>query len=76
LAGGLAGAVAGAGVAAALPVSGFVPNAAVTLLACTVAALVFLAVILILDAGDLRAVSGRLLGRFRDVPRPGLRDGG
>ena len=76
LAGGLAGAVAGAGVAAALPVSGFVPNAAVTLLACAVAALVFLAVILILDAGDLRAVSGRLLGRFRGAPRPGLRDGG
>ena len=76
LAGGLAGAVAGAGVAAALPVSGFVPNAAVTLLACAVAALVFLAVILILDAGDLRAVSGRLLGRFRGAPRPGLREGG
>jgi putative peptidoglycan lipid II flippase len=76
LAGGLAGAVAGAGVAAALPVSGFAPNAAVTLLACAVAALVFLAVILILDAGDLRAVSGRLLGRFRGAPRPGLRDGG
>jgi putative peptidoglycan lipid II flippase len=76
LAGGLAGAVAGAGVAAALPVSGFVPNAAVTLLACAVAALVFLAVILILDAGDLRAVSGRLLARYRGAPRPGLRDGG
>jgi len=76
LAGGLAGAVAGVGVAAALPVSGFVPNAAVTLLACAVAALVFLAVILFLDAGDLRAVSGRLLGRFRGAPRPGLRDGG
>ncbi len=65
LAGGLAGAAAGAGVAAALPVSGFLPNAAVTVLACTAAALVFLAVILLLDAGDLRAASRRLLSRFR-----------
>ena len=71
LAAALAGAGTGAGVAASLPVSGFLPNAAVTVLACAVAALVFLAVTLLADGGDLRAASGRLLGRFRGpVPNP------
>jgi putative peptidoglycan lipid II flippase len=72
LGGGLAGAAAGAGVAAVLPVHGFVPNAAVTVLASVVAALVFLGVALFTDGGDLRAVASRLLGRFRAPrPRPG-----
>ena len=53
-----------------LPVSGFLPNAAVTVLACAVAALVFLAVTLLADGGDLRAASGRLLGRFRGPVPP------
>ena len=72
LAAALAGAGAGAGVAASLPVSGFLPNAAVTVLACAVAALVFLAVTLLADGGDLRGASRRLLGRFRaPVPPQG-----
>ena len=71
LAAALAGAGAGAAVAASLPVSGFLPNAGVTVLACAVAALVFLAVTMFADGGDLRAASGRLLGRFRGpVPVP------
>ena len=69
LGGGLAGAAAGAGVSAAAPVHGFVPNAAVTVLASAVAALVFLGVALLTDGGDLRAVATRLVGRFR-APRP------
>jgi putative peptidoglycan lipid II flippase len=69
LAGGLAGAAAGAGVSAALPVHGFLPNAAVTILASAVAALVFLGVTLLADGGDLRAAAGRLLSRLR-APRP------
>ena len=70
LAAALAGAGAGAAVAASLPVSGFLPNAAVTALACAVAALVFLAVTMFADGGDLRAASGRLLGRFRGQVPP------
>ena len=70
LAAALAGAGAGAGVAASLPVSGFLPNAAVTVLTCAVAALVFLAVTLLADGGDLRGASGRLLGRFRGPVPP------
>ncbi len=69
LGGALAGAAAGAGVSAALPVHGFLPNAAVTVLASAVATLVFLGVTLLADGGDLRAGAGRLLGRFR-APRP------
>ena len=69
LGGALAGAAAGAGVSAALPVRGFLPNAAVTVLASAVATLVFLGVTLLADGGDLRAGAGRLLGRFR-APRP------
>ncbi len=70
LAAALAGAGVGAGVAASLPVSGFLPNAAVTVLACAVAALVFLAVTLLADGGDLRAASVRLLSRFRGPVLP------
>jgi len=68
LAAALAGAGAGAGVAASLPVGGFGPNAAVTLLACAVAATVFLAVTLRADGGDLRAAIARLGGRCRAAP--------
>ena len=68
LGGGLAGAAAGAGVSAALPVHGFLPNAAATVLACAAAALVFVGVTLLADGGDLRTLAGRLLGRFR-APR-------
>ena len=64
----LAGAAAGAGVSAALPVHGFMPNAAVTVLASAVATLVFLGVTLLADGGDLRAGAVRLLSRFR-APR-------
>jgi putative peptidoglycan lipid II flippase len=69
LAGGLAGAAAGAGVSAALPVHGFLPNAAVTVLASGVAVLVFLGVTLLADGGDLRAAASRVRCRFR-APRP------
>ena len=65
LGGALAGAAAGAGVSAALPVHGFVPNAAVTVLACAVATLLFLGVTLLADGGDLRA------GRPPARPVPG-----
>jgi putative peptidoglycan lipid II flippase len=65
---GLAGAVAGAGagvlVSAMLRVSGFFPNACVTLLACASAAAVFAVAVLALDGGDLRAVAGRTVGRW------------
>ena len=53
---------------AALPVHGFVPNAAVTVLACAVATLLFLGVTLLADGGDLRAAAGRLRCRYR-APR-------
>jgi putative peptidoglycan lipid II flippase len=65
---GLAGAVAGAGagvlVSAMLRVSGFFPNAFVTLLACASAAAVFGVAVLALDDGDLRAVVGRTVDRW------------
>jgi hypothetical protein len=43
--------------------SGFVPNAAVTLLACVTAAAAFGAAALVLDGGDLRALAARAAGR-------------
>jgi putative peptidoglycan lipid II flippase len=64
LAGGVAGAAAGAGVAAALPVHGFLPNAAVTVLAVATATVAFLAVTFLTDGGDLRTVTARLLSRL------------
>ena len=64
LAGALAGGAAGALVAARLNVSGFAPNAAVTLLACACAAAVFGAVAMALDGGDLRALAARAPGRW------------
>jgi putative peptidoglycan lipid II flippase len=68
LGGGLAGAAAGFGVAEALPVQGLGPSAAVTVLAATVATVVFLAVTYLTDGGDLRAVTTRLLRRFHPAP--------
>ncbi|HEY2522138.1 MAG TPA: lipid II flippase MurJ [Streptosporangiaceae bacterium] len=64
LAGGLAGAAAGFGVARALPVHGFLPSAGVTVLAATVATVAFLGVTFLTDGGDLRAVTARLLSRL------------
>ena len=64
LAGALAGGAAGALVSARLQVSGFVPNAAVALLACACAAAVFGVVALVLDGGDLRALAARTAGRW------------
>ena len=64
LAGALAGAGAGALVSAGLRVTGFLPNAFVTLLACASAAAVFGAAVLVLDGGDLRAVAARAAGRW------------
>jgi putative peptidoglycan lipid II flippase len=68
LAGGIAGTAAGAAVSAAVPVRGFVPNAAVTLLACAAAGLAFLTVAVLADGGDVRAVGSRVLGRERVRP--------
>ena len=64
LAGAVTGAAAGALVSASLQVTGFLPNACVTLLACATAAAVFAAAVLMLDGGDLRAVAARAAGRW------------
>jgi putative peptidoglycan lipid II flippase len=64
LAGALAGGAAGALLAARFHVSGFVPNAAVTLLVCACAAAVFGAAALALDGGDLRALAARTTERW------------
>ena len=64
LAGAVTGAAAGALVSASLQVTGFLPNACVTLLACASAAAVFAAAGLMLDGGDLRAVAARAAGRW------------
>ena len=64
LAGAVAGGAAGALVSASLPVSGFIPNAMVTVLACLGAAAVFGAAALVLDGGDLRALAARSAGRW------------
>jgi len=74
LAGGLAGAAAGFGVARALPVHGFLPNAAVTVLAAATATVAFLAVTFLTDGGDLRAVTTRLLGRLGRGRPPATRE--
>jgi putative peptidoglycan lipid II flippase len=64
LAGALAGGAAGVAVSAALPVSGFIRNAGVAVLACACVAVVFGLAALILDGGDLRAVAARTRGRL------------
>jgi putative peptidoglycan lipid II flippase len=68
LAGAVAGAVAGGMLSAAVPASGFIPNAGVTILACGCVTLVFGGAALAVDGGDLRA----LLARGRDM-LPGFR---
>jgi putative peptidoglycan lipid II flippase len=64
LAGALAGAAAGVLVSAGLQVTGFFPNAFVTLLACASAAIAFGIAVLVLDGGDLRVILGRFAGRW------------
>jgi putative peptidoglycan lipid II flippase len=59
LAGAAAGAAAGLGVSVAVPVRGFLPNAAVTLLASAAVLAAFLTVVALADGGDLRAVLRR-----------------
>ena len=65
LAGALAGGAAGLLVSASLQVTGFVPNACVTLLACASAAAAFGVAGRGLDGGDLRAVAAKAAGRWR-----------
>jgi putative peptidoglycan lipid II flippase len=64
LTGAVAGGAAGAAVSAALPVSGFLGNAGVAVLACACVAVVFGLAVLVLDGGDLRAVAARIRGRL------------
>jgi putative peptidoglycan lipid II flippase len=64
LVGAVAGGAVGALVSASLPVSGFIPNAMVTVLACLGAAAVFGVAALALDGGDLRALAARSAGRW------------
>jgi putative peptidoglycan lipid II flippase len=59
LAGAAAGAAAGFGVAMAVPVRGFLPNVAVTLLASVAVLAAFGLVVALADGGDLRAVLRR-----------------
>jgi putative peptidoglycan lipid II flippase len=64
LAGAVAGAAAGVLVSAGLQVTGFFPNAFVTLLACASAAIAFGITVLVLDGRDLRVILGRFVGRW------------
>ena len=68
LAGALAGAAAGGLVSAALPATGFLPNAGVAVLACLAATAVFGAVVVVLDGKDLRALALRARARLRRRP--------
>jgi peptidoglycan biosynthesis protein MviN/MurJ (putative lipid II flippase) len=68
LAGALAGAAAGGLVSAALPATGFLPNAGVAVLACLAATAVFGAVVVVLDGKDLRALAARARARLRRRP--------
>jgi putative peptidoglycan lipid II flippase len=61
LAGALAGTAAGLGVAFGTPVSGFLPNVGVTLLASGAILAAFLVVVALTDGGDLRAVVRRVI---------------
>jgi putative peptidoglycan lipid II flippase len=63
LAGAVAGAAAGVLVSSGFRVTGFFPNACVTLLACAAAATVFGVAVLALDGGDLRALAARAAAR-------------
>jgi putative peptidoglycan lipid II flippase len=64
LAGALAGAAAGTGVSAGLPVAGFFPNAGVAVLACAAAAAAFGAIVLVGDGGELRVLAARARARI------------
>src|SRR5215469_8004322 len=64
LAGAVAGAAAGVLVSAGLQVTGFFPNAFVTLLACASAAIAFGIAVLVLGGRDLRVILGRFMGRW------------
>ncbi len=59
LAGAVVGALAGAGMSAAVPVSGFFLNVLVALLACCCAVIAFGVIAYVLDGGDLRALVAR-----------------
>ena len=61
LAAALAGTAAGLGVALGVPVSGFLPNVGVTLLASGAVLVAFLTVVALTDGGDLRAVVRRVI---------------
>jgi putative peptidoglycan lipid II flippase len=61
LAGALAAAAAGLGVTLAVPVTGFLPNVGITLLASAAVLAVFFAVVALADGGDLRAVVRRVV---------------
>jgi peptidoglycan biosynthesis protein MviN/MurJ (putative lipid II flippase) len=64
LAGAVAGAAAGVLVSAGLQVTGFFPNAFVTLLACASAAIAFGIAVLVVDGRDLRVILGQFVGRW------------
>jgi putative peptidoglycan lipid II flippase len=61
LVGALAGTAAGLGVAKGIRVTGFLPNAAVTLLASAAVLVAFFAVLAVADGGDLPAVVHRVV---------------
>jgi putative peptidoglycan lipid II flippase len=61
LAGAVAGGAAGLGVSAALAVTGFLPNAAVTVAASAAVLVAFFAVVALADGGDLRAVVRKVI---------------
>jgi putative peptidoglycan lipid II flippase len=61
LAAALAGTAAGLGVALGVPVSGFLPNVGVTLLASGAVLVAFLTVVALTDGGDLRSVVRRVI---------------
>jgi putative peptidoglycan lipid II flippase len=65
-AGAVAGAAVGAAASAVAPVTGFLPNAALAVLAATCAGLVFALIAWALDRGDLRALVTRLRARMRN----------
>jgi len=67
LTGGAAAAAAGSALAAALRVSGFFPNVGVSVLVSAVVTGVFVAVVLNVDGGDLRAAITRLRSRVPPV---------
>jgi putative peptidoglycan lipid II flippase len=61
LAGAVAGGAAGLGVSAGLAVTGFLPNAAVTVAASAAVLVAFFAVVALADGGDLRAVVRKVI---------------